>query len=129
MTPAMLQLKRSRIRRAEARQIMDDATRRVPEYNNRRSFLGPAWRDETARTLPAHFTQEASEALAVHHEHRERDLHLARDLARKSLQLATSGSRATAVRHRLTRLDRKLASPKPARRTGQATFSLFNPPF
>ena len=78
---------------------------------------------------PPRFMQEASEALAVHHEHRKRDLHLARDLARKSLQLATSGSRATAVRHRLTRLDRKLASPKSARRTEQTTFSLFNPPF
>jgi hypothetical protein len=78
---------------------------------------------------PPRFMQEASEALAVHHEHRQQDLHLARDLARQSLQFATSGSRATAVRHRLTRLDRKLASPKSARRTGQTTFSLFNPSF
>lgn len=55
--------------------------------------------------------QEASEALAVHHEHREENLQLARDLARQSLQFTTSSSRAEAVQYRLTRLDRKLAGP------------------
>ena len=111
---------------AEALRALAVLERRSRRYDE----AAAAWRRLLAlRACPPRFTQEASEALAVHHEHRERDLHLARDLARKSLQLATSGSRATAVRHRLTRLDRKLASPKPARRTGQTTFSLFNPPF
>jgi hypothetical protein len=111
---------------AEALRALAVLERRSRRYDE----AAAAWRRLLAlRACPPRFTQEASEALAVHHEHRERDLHLARNLARKSLQLATSGSRATAVRHRLTRLDRKLASPKPARRTGQTTFSLFNPPF
>jgi uncharacterized protein len=85
-----------------------------------------AWRRIlTLRACPPRFLQEASEALAVHHEHRERDLGLARDLARQSLQFATSGSRVTAVRHRLTRLDRKLADPRPGRPARHIPVSLF----
>ncbi|MGH9257208.1 MAG: ribonuclease H-like domain-containing protein [Vicinamibacterales bacterium] len=69
--------------------------------------------------------QEASEALAVHHEHREEDLHLARDFARQSLQFTTSASRVRLVRHRLTRLDRKLGGAQPGRRAGQEAVPLF----
>jgi uncharacterized protein YprB with RNaseH-like and TPR domain len=102
----------------------------VLERRSRRyDHAAAAWRRLLAlRGCSPRFIQEASEALAVHHEHREQDLHLARDLARQSLQFS-SGSRATAVRHRLTRLDRKLAAPKAARPTGQTTLSLFNPLF
>jgi uncharacterized protein len=111
---------------AEALRALAVLDRRSRRYDD----AAAAWRRLLAlRACPPRFLQEASEALAVHHEHRERDLHLARDLARKSLQFATSGSRATAVRHRLTRLDRKLAFPKSARRPAQTTFPLFNPPF
>jgi len=111
---------------AEALRALAVLDRRSRRYDD----AAAAWRRLLAlRLCPPRFMQEASEALAVHHEHRERDLRLARDLARKSLQFATSGSRATAVRHRLTRLDRKLAFPKSARRAGQTTFPLFNPPF
>jgi len=111
---------------AEALRALAVLDRRSRRYDD----AAAAWRRLLAlRLCPPRFIQEASEALAVHHEHRERDLRLARDLARKSLQFATSGSRATAVRHRLTRLDRKLAFPKSARRAGQTTFPLFNPPF
>ena len=69
--------------------------------------------------------QEASEALAVHHEHRDANLALARDLARQSLGYATSASRAHAVRHRLTRLNRKLGSRAADREAGHSTVSLF----
>jgi uncharacterized protein YprB with RNaseH-like and TPR domain len=111
---------------AEALRALAVLERRSRRYDE----AAAAWRRLLAlRACPPRFTQEASEALAVHHEHRKQDLHLARDLARKSLQFATSGSRATAVRHRLTRLDRKLADPKSARPAGQTTFSLFNPLF
>ena len=111
---------------AEALRALAVLDRRSRRYDD----AAAAWRRLLAlRACPPRFMQEASEALAVHHEHRERDLHLARDLARKSLQFATSGSRATAVRHRLTRLDRKLAFPRSEKRTGPTTFSLFNPPF
>jgi uncharacterized protein YprB with RNaseH-like and TPR domain len=71
-----------------------------------------AWRrllDE--RRCPPHIAREATEALAIHHEHRLRDPRHARDYALQSLQLAATVSRQRAVHHRLARLDRKLAAP------------------
>jgi uncharacterized protein YprB with RNaseH-like and TPR domain len=52
--------------------------------------------------------QFAAEALAVHHEHRDRDLESAREIALFALEDA-AGRRADGVRHRLARIDRKLA--------------------
>jgi uncharacterized protein len=75
-------------------------------------------------SCPPRLVQEASEALAVHHEHRDEDFQLARDLARQSLRLATSASRVQAVQHRLTRLDRKLAGSKLGRNS-QHSICLF----
>jgi len=61
------------------------------------------------RCCPARIAREATEALAVHHEHRVRDLEAARLFA---LQFKVGVSRTDAVHHRLARLDRKLgASP------------------
>ncbi len=51
--------------------------------------------------------QFAVEALAIHHEHRERDLDGARELALFALQEA-AGARAQDIRHRLARIDRKI---------------------
>jgi hypothetical protein len=52
----------------------------------------------------------AAEALAVHHEHRDRDLDSARELALFALEEAEAGGRvAEGVRHRLARLNRKIA--------------------
>jgi tetratricopeptide (TPR) repeat protein len=51
---------------------------------------------------------EAVEALAVHHEHRERNLALARALALRVLARERDPERRQLVRHRLERLDRKL---------------------
>ena len=45
------------------------------------------------RECEARLIHEASEALAIHHEHRDRNLDLARDLARQSLQFARTASR------------------------------------
>ena len=74
-----------------------------------------AWRRMLdLHACPPRLLQEAIEALAVHHEHREENLHLARDLARQALRFTTSASRAQAVQYRLTRLDRKLAGSRPA---------------
>jgi len=54
--------------------------------------------------------QFAAEALAIHHEHRERDLTSARELALFALEeTATHGPRADGMRHRLARLNRKIA--------------------
>jgi len=55
----------------------------------------------------------ATEALAIHHEHRDRDLPAARELALFALEEAgENGSRADGVRHRLARLDRKIAGSR-----------------
>jgi hypothetical protein len=60
------------------------------------------------RGLLGDLRQVAVEALAIHQEHRAKDLAGARELALTSLD--ESGShRAESVRHRLARLDRKLA--------------------
>jgi uncharacterized protein YprB with RNaseH-like and TPR domain len=75
------------------------------------------WRDVIELTEPravrriaalAELRQFAAEALAIHQEHRERDLTRARELALFALEEA-DGRRADGVRHRLARLDRKIA--------------------
>jgi hypothetical protein len=58
---------------------------------------------------PVRITKDATEALAVHHEHRLRDFHAARLFAVHSLELTRSAARREAARHRVARLDRKLA--------------------
>ncbi len=65
-------------------------------------------RNATAAAL----RQFAVEALAIHHEHRERDLAVARELALFALQEGEKDGgdrrRADGYRHRLARLERKL---------------------
>jgi len=65
------------------------------------------------RGCPPRLAREATEALAVHHEHRSRDLSAARQFAIQSLQFNISQSRAQAVHHRLARIDRKRGGPSP----------------
>jgi uncharacterized protein YprB with RNaseH-like and TPR domain len=63
---------------------------------------------------PPSLARTASEALAIHHEHRVRDLSAARVFAERSAGLQTTPSRRQALEHRLARLDRKLvARPLP----------------
>src|SRR5262249_30425865 len=57
---------------------------------------------------PPVVTREATEALAVHHEHRERDLLAARAFAIRSLEFDAQPAWTRAVHHRLARLERKL---------------------
>lgn len=68
-----------------------------------------AW-EELARMpgLDAERRREALEALAVHHEHRVKNLRQARDFALSALELADDAKRADEVRRRLGRLSRKL---------------------
>jgi hypothetical protein len=73
------------------------------------------WRELLDLTEPRHrrrallgdLRKVAIEALAIHHEHRAKDLAGARELALASLE--ESGGPAEKVRHRIARLDRKLA--------------------
>lgn len=53
--------------------------------------------------------REALEALAIHHEHRVGELDAARSIALSALQEESDPIRREAVRHRLARLERKLA--------------------
>ncbi len=64
------------------------------------------------RGCPPPIVREATEALAIHHEHRVHDLALARRFALGSLAALTDGPRpslAQAVRHRLARIERKIS--------------------
>ena len=90
-------------------------------YRRDRRFVDAAgaWRDIVALTETAahrrkkgmsQVRQFAVEALAIHHEHRERDLHAARELALFALHDdPPPPQRADGLRHRLARLDRKIA--------------------
>lgn len=70
-----------------------------------------AWRRVLAlHRCPPHIAREATEALAVHHEHRIRDLETARQFALQALPLQGSAARREALQHRLARLNRKLAA-------------------
>jgi uncharacterized protein len=71
------------------------------------------WRALLAAECSPAYAREASEALAVHHEHRARDLEIARDFAVQSLSLQGTPARQQATRHRLARLDRKLGYTPP----------------
>ena len=62
---------------------------------------------------PPEIAREAANALAIHHEHRVRDLAQARRFALGSLAAVTNGLRpslAQAVRYRLARIERKMAA-------------------
>ena len=65
------------------------------------------------RGILGQLRQVAVEALAIHQEHRARDLAGARELALVALEEA--GGKADDVRHRLNRLDRKLSKRQEAR--------------
>jgi uncharacterized protein YprB with RNaseH-like and TPR domain len=60
-------------------------------------------------TTGAALRQFAVEALAIYHEHRDKDLETARELALFGLDEEPDDRRADSYRHRLARLDRKLA--------------------
>jgi hypothetical protein len=73
-----------------------------------------AWRRMLLmRGCPPRLAREATEALAIHHEHRSRDLSAARQFAVQALHFNITRSRAQAVHHRLARIDRKIAAPSP----------------
>jgi hypothetical protein len=78
---------------------------------------GPARR--TGR-VPTGLRQFAIEALAIHHEHRDGDLPAARELALFALGDDNGSPHAEGMRHRLARLDRKLARQKGTLFTGGA---------
>jgi DNA polymerase III epsilon subunit-like protein len=57
---------------------------------------------------PPHVRRQANEALAIHHEHRVRDLAAATTFALRSLEVDRRPAWSDAVQHRLARLQRKM---------------------
>jgi uncharacterized protein len=87
------------------------------------SEAADAWRalielteSAAGRRLPSAMAlrQFAVEALAIHHEHRERNLRAARELAIFGLEEESNERRADHYRHRLARLEKKLARQETA---------------
>jgi hypothetical protein len=69
------------------------------------------WRDITAsRRCPPAVLREALEALAIHYEHRSRDLELAKRYAERFRTMAVTHAGSGAVEHRLARLRRKMGT-------------------
>jgi hypothetical protein len=101
-----------RVERAVALRI--EATRALAllaRRSRRYQEAAMRWRELLATpACPPAVAREAAEALAVHHEHRERDLESARAFALRSLDAEIVPARDRAVRHRLARLERKISS-------------------
>jgi hypothetical protein len=93
--------------RAEAVHAYASLCRRERRYVD----AARAWRQLLdMRRAPARLVREASEALAVHHEHRLRDPRTARAFALRSAPLQETATRRQALQHRLARLERKLVA-------------------
>ena len=91
--------------RAEAWRAYACVSRRERRFED----AAAAWRRIlNLPSCPPTILREASEALAIHHEHRVRDLLAARSFALQSLNVRTTPSRREATEHRLARLKRKL---------------------
>jgi hypothetical protein len=92
---------------AEALRAYAVVSRRLRQFDD----AAAAWRRVLGLAIcPRPVEREASEALAVHLEHRRRDLVSARDFAVRLLRVDGSVTRRQAAEYRLARLDRKLES-------------------
>jgi uncharacterized protein YprB with RNaseH-like and TPR domain len=95
------------VTRAEAWRAYAVLSRRERRFTD----AAAGWRQVLdVRSCPPAILREATEALAVHHEHRLRDLHAARAFALQSLTVNATRARQDATHYRLARLDRKLSA-------------------
>ena len=91
--------------RVEALRALALLSRRLRCYEE----AAAAWRQLLdCPGCPQSIVREASEALAVHHEHRARNLSVARALTLRSLTCQGTMARRELLQHRLARLDRKI---------------------
>lgn len=94
---------RSPVRRLDALRSLARLYRRERRHEDARS----AWEAIVDAVPGVPIAAEAATALAIHHEHRSKDLPRAKRFALRALDLA-SGARRAAVHHRLARIDRKI---------------------
>jgi hypothetical protein len=97
--------------RSVERDIRADALRHLAlerRRQHRYEDAADAWRHLLDSGAGPAVTQEARRALAIHHEHRVRDLEAARQFAERALASEQDPAEAEALRHRLARLGRKL---------------------
>jgi uncharacterized protein YprB with RNaseH-like and TPR domain len=101
-------------RRAAAdRAVRHRALQRLAIRLRRDRLFGQAagvWEELLAGEDNGLLRRQAAEALAIHNEHRVRDLRTARRLAESALAASSDETARNAFRHRLARLDRKLAT-------------------
>jgi uncharacterized protein YprB with RNaseH-like and TPR domain len=89
----------------EALRALALSARRAHSYDEAAGY----WRQMLdVSGCPRHVAREASEALAIHQEHRVRDLVMARTFAQRSLEHGTTERSNQAIEHRLKRIQRKL---------------------
>jgi hypothetical protein len=96
--------------------VRADALRHLAlERRRRRQYAGAAeaWERLLESDPDPALAQEARRALAIHHEHRARNLDAARQIAERALASEHDPGEADALRHRLARLERKLAPTRP----------------
>jgi hypothetical protein len=109
MTPGARRLSQesSSAVRVDALRSLALARRRSRAYDEAAGY----WQELLeVRGCPGRVAREASEALAIHHEHRVRDLATAKTFALRSLEGGADPARNVAVRHRLARIERKIGS-------------------
>jgi hypothetical protein len=100
-----IEIELDRLARAESLHWLARHLRRTRRFQ----AAAEAWRELSEIVgLDVDVRREALEALAVHHEHRAKDLEAARTFARRALDLAHDARHSEDVQHRLGRLDRKL---------------------
>jgi uncharacterized protein YprB with RNaseH-like and TPR domain len=88
-----------------------EALRRLAVMHRRQRRYGDAaeaWNHLVEMEASHVYRAEAIRALAIHHEHRAKDLGRARNYAERALEVEHEPGEADALRHRLSRLDRKL---------------------
>jgi uncharacterized protein YprB with RNaseH-like and TPR domain len=92
--------------RVESLKSLALAWRRVREFDE----AAKCWRQLLdVRGCPTNVAREATEALAIHHEHRTRNLETAKEFALRGLAAPSTPCAQQATEHRLARLDRKLS--------------------
>jgi uncharacterized protein YprB with RNaseH-like and TPR domain len=95
--------------RAEALYSWARSLRRARRHHE----AAEVWRRlASSRTVRAVLRAEAQEALAIHHEHRDRDLEQAHQWAKGALVSGVGARHRTAVTHRLARLRQKITVQK-----------------